>query len=49
MDKKQYRNHVTDAILEKIPEINNIDLNRSMSVINSVMMESAKLCIPQKK
>ena len=41
VDKKQYRNHVSDAILEKIPEFNNLDPNKPVSVINSVMMESA--------
>ena len=30
-------------------ELNNSDLNCTVNIINSVMVESAKLCVPRKK
>ena len=46
--KEQYCSHVLNSLLKNEIELNNSDLNSTVNIINSVMVESTELCVPRK-
>ena len=49
VDPTEYQNHVTDKLSEIDQDILQTDLNKATTIINTVMVDSAKLCVPEVK